>query len=432
MYPEQFASRILEQEALGFLQRLEQIKPFSLQMPMVKAASVSSESHAAIERHISARQHEIKQRIQRYLNWLLGPGQNASPAEAQRRLRFIRLRFNSILSQFDIFSDALTQRCEHENGIWLAGLDVLASDALDLPGHKFEHPSIITYLDRGFGAAIRRVRTRLPGGSDNPVAIIRVPRERMVGNGIGSSLVHEVGHQGSAILNLIHSVSNDLQQKEAKAHSTSSKKTWRLWRLWISEILADFWSVGRLGVSSTLGLIGVVSLPRPFVFRFNPSDPHPPPYLRVQLSCAMGNILFPHPQWKALAKLWKSFYSKKGLGINQRSFFALQESTIKPFVQLITDHQPSTLDGKSLREAMSVEHRQPVVLQKTYVSWQKQPLLMRQAPPTLVFAVLGQAKIDGRISAKKESQILAKLLKHWAHKRSLHEIEYSLKPNQMT
>jgi len=33
------------------------------------------------------------------------------------------------------------------------------------------------------------------GGGENPVAIVRVPRERMVGNGIASSLVHEVGHQ---------------------------------------------------------------------------------------------------------------------------------------------------------------------------------------------------------------------------------------------
>ncbi len=48
------------------------------------------------------------------------------------------------------------------------------------------------------GAAIRRARTRLPGGGDNPVAIIRVPRERMVGSGIASSLVHEVGHQAAA------------------------------------------------------------------------------------------------------------------------------------------------------------------------------------------------------------------------------------------
>ncbi len=59
--------------------------------------------------------------------------------------------------------------------------------------------------------AIRRARTRLPGGGDNPVAIIRLPRERMVGSGIASSLIHEVGHQGAALLDLVNSLRPLLQ-----------------------------------------------------------------------------------------------------------------------------------------------------------------------------------------------------------------------------
>ena len=99
-----------------------------------------------------------------------------------------------MLTQFDIFADVLSQRSEHDTGVWLSGLDVVAADALALPDY-YEAPPVICYLDRGHGAAIRRARTRLPGGSENPVAVVRVPRERMVGSGIASSLVHEVGHQ---------------------------------------------------------------------------------------------------------------------------------------------------------------------------------------------------------------------------------------------
>src|SRR5207253_206678 len=74
------------------------------------------------------------------------------------------------------------------------------------------------------------------------------------------------------------------------------------------EIVSDFWSVARVGIASTLGLIGVVSLPRPFIFRFNFDDPHPPPWIRVKLSCAIGDGLYPHPQWRRLARLWESYY----------------------------------------------------------------------------------------------------------------------------
>jgi hypothetical protein len=60
-------------------------------------------------------------------------GQQTSPADVQRRFTLLRLEFNSVISQFDTFSDAITQRSEHETGVWLSGLDVVAADALALP-----------------------------------------------------------------------------------------------------------------------------------------------------------------------------------------------------------------------------------------------------------------------------------------------------------
>ena len=39
---------------------------------------------------------------------------------------------------------------------------------------------------------------------------------------------------------------------------------------------------------------------------------------------------------------------------------------------------------------------------------------MYRASPSLVFAVLGQARAGGRASPEDESRLLAKLLTHWA------------------
>ena len=164
---------------------------------------------------------------------------------------------------------------------------MVSSDALALPGY-YEAPPIICYLDRGVGAAIRRARTRLPGGGENPVAIIRIPRERMIGSGIASSLIHEVGHQGAQLLGLRQFLATGAARQ---AKPGGDPLVWQLWERWISEIVSDFWSVARIGVVSTLGLIGVVSLPRPFVFRINVDDPHPIPWIRVKLSCAIGDAL---------------------------------------------------------------------------------------------------------------------------------------------
>ena len=49
----------------------------------------------------------------------------------------LRLRFNVVLTQFDLFSDVITQRSENETGVWLGGLDVVSADALELPGNGF-------------------------------------------------------------------------------------------------------------------------------------------------------------------------------------------------------------------------------------------------------------------------------------------------------
>jgi hypothetical protein len=148
----------------------------------------------------------------------------------------------------------------------------------------------------------------------------------MVGSGIASSLVHEVGHQAAALLDLVDSLRLELRRRAGDI--------WRLWERWISEIVADFWSVARVGVASTLGLMGVVSLPWAFVFRVNLDDPHPIPWIRVKLSCAMGKALYPHPQWDRLAQLWESFYRQDGLNKDRRELIAGLETGMPEFVDL--------------------------------------------------------------------------------------------------
>jgi hypothetical protein len=48
---------------------------------------------------------------------------------------------------------------------------------------------------------------------------------------------------------------------------------------------------------------------------------------------------------------------------------------------------------------------------------------MRRASPSLVFAVLGQARADGTISPEAESGLLADLLKEWALRSTLDSSE---------
>jgi hypothetical protein len=409
----------LEQEARGLLTRLGLVRPFALQETMLPAASLSPSAQIAIERFLIGNRYQLRQAAIGYVRWLRGTGENTSAAEMQRRFTIVRLRFNDVLTQFDLFSELVTQRSEHDTGVWLAGLDALAADAMAWPGADRGQPEAVCYLARGPGAAVRRARTRLPGGGLNPVAIIRVPRERMVGHGIASSLVHEVGHQVAALLQLVESVRPALRAAQQRAAGPAEHAAWDSWYQWVSEAVADAWASSKLGIGSTLGLMSVVGLPAWFVFRVNTDDVHPTPWIRVKLSCALGDALYPHRQWRELADLWEALYPTAGLAPAHRQQLVVLEATIPRFVAVLLNHRPSSLRGRPLGEVMTMPEREPSRLARLWRANRDGQAPLRDLPPSLAFAVIGQARATDELSPESESRLVEDLLTYWALRRAL-------------
>jgi hypothetical protein len=412
----QYPIDYLLNEAYSLLSRLKQVKPFSMTMPMVKGASVSDKALRAVTDFLEKGKSELRSNIFQFIGLLKTPGQKGKDIiELQTGFTILKLRFNSILDQLDIFADVLSQRAEHDVGIWLSGLDVLAEDGLSAAKQFFESPQLMVYLDRGHGAAIRRARTRLPGGDENPVAVIQIPRERMVGSGIASSLIHEVGHQVAALLDLVPTLKMALAKK---SQERTAGYAWKFFDRWISEIVCDVWAVGHLGICATLGLMGVVTLPKYFQFRLVLSDPHPAPYVRVFLSCAFGKKIFPHPQWDTIWNLWKTFYPRQGLKKETLSILDELEKETDTLVDLVVNHSTKEMKGRKLMQFFPVAERRPGSLQQVYKLWKAKKITLNRMPPTLVFAVMGQAKFDLVIDAAEESSILAKQLRQWAFSRN--------------
>ncbi len=408
--------QFLKIESKALLTRLNEVRHFALTMPMPAAANISLPAQKAIHILLKDGVQEVKEKIYAFIKWLVKkPRLNSELIQKQYAL--LKLKFNWLLDQVDIFADVLTQRAEHDTGILLSGMDALAEDALRLKGNYYHSPPLITFLDRGHGAAIRRARTRLPGGKSNPVAVIRVPRERMVSTGIASSLVHEVGHQGASLLRLIPSLSKALQHRAQT--DSGNKKLWNWYERWISEILSDFWSVAMIGIGSTTGLMGVVSVPSYFVFRLNGDDPHPPPWIRVKLSIAFGAALYPDQQWFRLKKLWDRLYPLHLAGSTKSKIYKQLEALIPAFVGLVIHHRPPSLKGKSLKSVFPLYDRQPDQLRNLFRKSERTNKIMNKASPSIVFAIIGQARADGEISPKQENKILSEMLRAWALRRNI-------------
>ncbi len=393
--------------------RMEMVKPFSLHETMVPAAVPAARTLRDIDAYLARGRSELIRSARRYLAWLRnGDAERRSLESVYRRYVFLRLRVNAVLTQFDLFADAISQRSEADTGVWLAGLDVLARDALALPNLSYRVPPLLCYLDRGIGAAIRRARTRLPGGGENPVAIVRVPRERMVGLGIASSLVHETGHQGAAIIDLVSTLRRTMEPMLHESYGDRINP-WRYWYRWISEIAADLWSVARLGVASTLGLMNVVSLPRVFVFRANLDDPHPTPWIRLLLSAEMGRQLYPHLQWRRLLSLWYASYPARHDVVHAPVVAALAEH-VPTFVQWMLQQRPSGASGQTLARFIADPQLAAERLEEHVERWYRSPGHLQDLRPCQTFAVAGYCRLARGRTPVPEIPLFSSLLTRWA------------------
>ena len=401
-------------EARALLARVNRARPLIIQESMTLAAAANPRTHRAIELSVRHDRRRVKAELHRLLQWITSAhALEATGAEMQERLTRARMQFNDALSNLDLFSDALSQRSERDSGLWLAGLDVVAEDVLAMPGY-YEAPPVLCYLDRGPGAAIRRARTRLPGGGQNPVALIQIPRERMTGSGVAASLAHESGHQAAALLQLVESLRAELQRVQATSHDGA----WRLWDRWIAEIVADLWAVARLGPTATMGLIGVLSLPAYFVYRISGSDPHPPPWLRVRLSAAIGHALYPDAQWSQLDRLWQELYPLERASAAQQMSLQQLAVSVDELCERLVNHRGSALAPIPLGEAISIADRAPARLRAEVgrPGWIGR---LTAATPSRALAIVGQARWSRAITPDNERRTVSNLLATWAIRRTL-------------
>jgi hypothetical protein len=148
-------------------------------------------------------------------------------------------------------------------------------------------------------------------------------------------------------------------------------------------------------------------------------DPHPPPWIRVLLGCAIGERLYPHPQWAQLARLWRACYPLEGVDPARRATFEALLATSQRCARILCAHRAPALDGASLGEVLVSPERHPSRLIATWRRWRRAPEEIFHAPPSLVFAVLGRARLSGELDPDSESRLLEDLLTHWALRSTL-------------
>lgn len=145
------------------------------------------------------------------------------------------------------------------------------------------------------------------------------------------------------------------------------------------------------------------------------------PWMRVRLSAALGQALYPDPQWQRVTALWESYYPLERSPEPQRALVHALCATMPELVERLLGHRPERLLLRTLGSVLASDARHPARLHALYRLWRKAPRLAQNAAPSLFFAVIGQARADGVLGAEDESQVLESALRFWALQTSTDE-----------
>ena len=268
---------------------------------------------------------------------------------------------------------------------------------------------MVCYLARGPGAAIRRARTRLPGGGQNPVAIVRVPRERMVGHGIASSLVHEVGHQAAALLELVESLRPAPARMQRRRGRSASAAAWGL--LGALDLrdrrrpLVGRQARHRLDARADRRRqpAGVVRLPG------QRRRPAPDAVDPRQAQLRHRRRALPAPAVaRARGAVGRRCTRATGVDPARRRAprGARGDDAAASSPCSSSTGRRRCAAGRSARSCRAPERQPRDLVARCAASWEADRAALRDAPPTLAFAVLGQARWQRRARPERESRIV--------------------------
>ncbi len=280
--------------------------------------------------------------------------------QQQLRRSLLRYKADYLRSETTVhfYTDAINTRTQQDVAAMLKGCDVLCNVCMQRflePMHK-EVPPVITYLDKGLGAAIMKAGLRLWDGTLSPVALIKITHHNLTRP---TAVLHECGHQIAHILNWnteLAALLQTIKDKDALVAKTFAG--------WSSEIAADAVALVTSGFAAVAALHDVVDGDADMVFNYEASDPHPISYLRVLLNCAMCSVLFGKGEWNNLEKEWKENHPIDEADREAAIIIKKSLPLLPDIAALILHTKQKAFGGKSITQIINAQLVSPTALKQ--------------------------------------------------------------------
>ncbi|MEV8214364.1 hypothetical protein [Leifsonia sp. NPDC077715] len=275
-----------------------------------------------------------------------------------RRLQRVRRRYGQVETVVSFYADAVNTRTNPTLGTHMRALDRIAvtsmRSVLDPMGQQV--PPVLTYVDKGLGAAILRAGVRLWDGRRSPAAAIKVTRHNLYRP---TALVHETGHQVAHLLGWNREASAAMGAVLADDPELS-----RHWRSWTSEITADAYAFVHCGYAAVAALHDVVANEIESVLQLVPGDPHPVSYIRVLLGVEMCRRAYGAGPWDDLAAAWKATHPLARAVPSVGDVLARSTARLPELVDALLSRPCEAFGARSLTTMVDPQRVAPAELEK--------------------------------------------------------------------
>lgn len=284
-----------------------------------------------------------------------------------RRLQQVRRSYAQVETVVSFYTDAVNTRTNPTLGTHLRALDLLAVASMTTVLGPLGRPvpPVLTYVDKGLGAAILRAGVRLWDGQLSPAAAIKVTRHNLYRP---TSLVHETGHQVAHLVRWTPEAGRRLTELLADDPELAM-----MWRSWTSEVIADVYAFVHCGYAAVAALHDVVANELESVMHLTPGDPHPISYLRVLLGVAMCRTSFGAGPWDELEAAWIATHPLSGAELGVRDLIRRSVGRVRAIAEALLTERFAAFGSQSIVGLVDVQTVAPRALE----------LLAAQSGPSL-------------------------------------------------
>lgn len=214
---------------------------------------------------------------------------------------------------WDFYFELFGQR-QSEFGDWLLSCDRIALDCYQHAyiglgtARSIPTPPPFSYMRTGFSPATfrRAIPLRRLGRQLNPFPLIQLPYHRMVNPWTLGAILHEVSHNLQNELGLAKLVPQRIGQ--TLTHAGMPRAVVATWVRWNRETFADLSGLLLGGPAIVTSLMDIIGRSPRTALGFNPTGPHPTPYLRAFLSFELLRRLGFTDHETQYRRLWKRMY----------------------------------------------------------------------------------------------------------------------------